>query len=134
MYLNRLNSEQKELFLDLCIHASTSDNNYSEVEKEFIKLYSNEMQLTDIRYKAKTIFEDAIAKLVDISSEPELRIIVFELTALVLSDSNYDEMESVFMDKVIRATNIDKTRHKEMIVELNELTNIYKKLNSIVIG
>ena len=33
MYLNRLSGEQKELFLDLCIHASKADGIFAEEEK-----------------------------------------------------------------------------------------------------
>ena len=133
MYLNRLNNEQKELFLDLCIHASKANNDFADDEKEFIKLYANEMQLCDVRYEAKNKFEEAMAKLVSISSSIELKIVVFELTALILSDHQYDELESTFMSKVIRIAGIDTCKHKEMIEMLNEISMVYEKLNSIIL-
>lgn len=133
MYLNRLNSEQKELFLDLCIHASKANNDFADDEKKFIELYANEMQLCDVRYEAQNTFEEAMAKLVNISSNTELNIVVFELTALILSDHQYDELESTFMSKVTRIAGIDTTKHKEMIEMLNELSMVYEKLNSIIL-
>ena len=39
MYLNRLSGEQKELFLDLCIHASKADGIFAEEEKQYIQQY-----------------------------------------------------------------------------------------------
>ena len=36
MYLNRLNEEQKNLFIDLCIHASLANNNFADEEKNMI--------------------------------------------------------------------------------------------------
>ena len=39
MYLNRLSGEQKELFLDLCIHASKADGIFAEEEKRYIQQY-----------------------------------------------------------------------------------------------
>ena len=45
MFLNRLSNEQKELFLDLCIHASKADNDFAEDEKLVIDQYCDEMHI-----------------------------------------------------------------------------------------
>lgn len=132
MYLNRLSNEQKELFLDLCIHASMSNNDFDEKEKEYIRQYCEEMQLDNVRYTAENELDAAVEKMIKISSETELKIVILELTALLLSDNEYDEMEKQFMEKMLTKANISSDVNNQIIASLKKLTDIYAEINSII--
>ena len=132
MYLNKLSGDQKELFLDLCIHASMANNDFDEKEKEFIRQYCEEMQLDNIRYTAVNDIESTVNKIIEISSETELKIVILELTALLLSDNEYDEMEKQFMEKMLTKANISEEVNKKIIDIINKLTDIYSEINSII--
>ena len=132
MYLNKLSGEQKELFLDLCIHASMSNNNFDEKEKEYIRQYCEEMQLDNVRYTTVNDIENTINKIIEISSETELKIVILELTALLLSDNEYDEMEKDFMEKMLVKANISNDVNNQIIDIINKLTAIYSEINSII--
>lgn len=133
MYLNRLNEEQKNLFIDLCIHASTSNNNFAEEEKTVIEQYCAEMQLSEVRFESHTTVEEAEKRLIEISTKEELRIILLEITALIISDNIYDEDEQKFMSSLAEQIGFSKEKVDEMLSCLNELTEIYKKINSLVL-
>lgn len=132
MYLNKLSGEQKELFLDLCIHASMANNDFDEKEKEFIKQYCEEMQLPNLRYTAVNNIENTINKIIELSSETELKIVILEITALLLSDNEYDEMEKQFMEKMLVKANISEDVNNKIIDIINKLTEIYSEINSII--
>lgn len=132
MYLNKLSSEQKELFLDLCIHAAMANNDFHEKEKEYVRQYCEEMQLSNVRYTAVNDLDNAVEQIIKISSESELKIVILELTALLLSDNEYDEMEKRFMEKMLIKANISSDLNGKMINLLNKLMNIYAEIDSMI--
>ena len=134
MYLSRLDHEQKELFLDLCIHASMSDNDFSDEEKAIIFQYCAEMQLPDIRYEANHSTDEVIEELVKISSPDELRIILMEITALVISDNACNQHEQRFMDKLVEKIGVSDKALSDLTNSLNELTSVYTKINNFIFG
>lgn len=134
MLLNKLSNEQKELFLDLCIHASMANNVFHDKEKEYIRQYCEEMQLNSVRYTAVNDVESTVNKMIEISSETELKIVVFELTALLLSDNEYDEMEKDFMEKMLVKANISSDLNNKMIEIINKLTDIYSEINTVILS
>ena len=132
MYLNKLSGEQKELFLDLCIYASMANNDFDEKEKEYIRQYCEEMRLDNVRYTAVNSLEDAVEQIIKISSEKELKIVILELTALLLSDNEYDEMEKQFMQKMLIKANISSDLNDKMINSLKKLMDIYAEIDSMI--
>lgn len=132
MYLNRLNSEQKELFIDLCIHASLSNNNFASEQKETINAYCTEMNITNVRYETDKTLDEILDRINEISTKDEIRIIILEITALIISDNIYDEREKRFMESIIEKTGISKEKLDEILDCLHELTLVYKRINSLV--
>lgn len=132
MYLNRLNDNQKELFIDISIHAAESNNEFAEQEKELINQYCNEMNIFPARYTANSTLDDAMNKLINISTEEEKRMIVVELTGLVLSDNNFDKFEQQFMDDLSQKLKLDNNQIAYLIRQLNSLTEIYGNIDRFV--
>lgn len=134
MYLSRLDHEQKELFLDLCIHASMSDHEFSDDEKSIVFQYCAEMQLSDIRYEAKIGMSEVVDKLIEISTPDELRIILMEITALIISDAARNQYEQQFLSEFINKIGVSGEELTELINSLNELTAVYTKINNFIFG
>lgn len=132
MYLNQLSKEQQELFIDICIHAATSNNNFAEEQKAVIRQYHEEMLLTDIRYTANHDLENAVTKLAEISSNKELRAITLELMALILADNQFDELEKKFMGEFADKVNLEQEVLDQMEILIDELTSVYAKIDRIV--
>lgn len=133
MFLNRLSNEQKELFLDLCIHASKANEDFSDEEKLTLEQYCEEMHI-DVRFDEKTGFEEAADKLLEISSDTELRIIMLETAALLISDNTYDDQEKVFFESLSAKLGMDKTAADEIMDVIRSLTAIYERIGEFVFG
>lgn len=134
MYLNKLSGEQKELFLDLSIHAAKANNEFSDEEKSYINQYCDEMQISPVRYESVNDLDSAVDKLITVSTPTELKIITLELTALMLADNNYDELEQKFMTKILSKTNFSKDEHDRMLRLLKDLSGIYGEINNLIFG
>lgn len=133
MYLGRLNDEQKNLFLDLCIHGANSNDDFADDEKEMVNAYCAEMQIS-VRYTEETDLDSCIDRLIQISSKEEIRAILIEITALILADDICDEQEEVFMQKFIIKAGISNDEYKRVFEMLARLSMLYKELNNFVSG
>ena len=133
MFLNRLSNEQKELFLDLCIHASKSNEDFSDEEKLTLEQYCEEMHI-EVRFDEKAGFEEAASKLLDISTDTELRIIMLETAALLISDNSYDEQEQSFFESLSAKLGMDKAAADEVMDVVRNLTAIYERIGEFVFG
>ena len=133
MYLNKLKSEQKELFLDLCIHAAMVNDTFSDEEKKTIEQYCAEMMIPE-RFEAKYSNEEVLEKLKAMSYKNEMRIIFIEITALVLSDNVFDEKEKEFIDKIAEMAELTEDDKKKIINLMKELYVVYDNLSTIISG
>ncbi|MBR6873802.1 MAG: hypothetical protein IKN17_09890 [Ruminococcus sp.] len=133
MFLNRLSNEQKELFLDLCIHASKANNNFSAEEKLTVEQYCEEMHI-DVRFDEREGFAEATDRLIASSSDQELKIILLETAALLLSDSTYDPDEQRFFDSLTARLGLAPEQTEEVLTLLSELTGVYSKINDFIFG
>lgn len=132
MYLNQLSNEQRELFLDLCIHVSYIDESFKEEEKQYIRKYCEEMQITKIRYQPNNDLETIIKALFNISVQSELRIILFELLALIISDADYHVKEKEIVDKLLEEFKIETLFVEKTISLLKKWENLYKEINALI--
>ena len=131
MYLKNLNAEQKELTLDLLIHASMANNEMDEAEKALIEAYCGEMEIA-VRLTAKLDEAQAMQRLADISDKITLRKVLVELTALIMSDMELDAMEQAFIDKFSAVTGLNKYEFQEICYLLEEITRSYRRLNEVI--
>ena len=132
MYLNRLSGEQKELFLDLCIYASKADGIFAEEEKQYIQQYCIEMQLETVRYSAQNDLESVIKKITEVSTDIDLKIIFFEISALVLSDNTFDKQEQNLVDKLTAAFQLGTDFKEKALAQLKNLMNVYGEVNRLL--
>ena len=133
MFLNRLSSEQKELFLDICIHASKSNDNFSEEEKLVIEQYCDEMHI-DVRFDENNPADEAAAKLAELSTPTDQRIILLETASLLLSDNTYDEDERAFYESLAAKLGVSREQADSVIPMIGELTDLYGRINEFVFG
>ena len=123
---------QKNLFLDLCIYAVVANQEMNEDEISFINQYCDEMNFTEIRYTAQYSVDEAIEKLIEISERRELRIVILELTALVMCDGNYDDSEKEFINKIASAANITEVEKTQIHDAILDLFYIYEKIEKLM--
>ena len=131
MYLNELNKEQKNRFLDLGISLATADSDFSDTEKNTIHLLCDEMRITD-RYTAEASPEEAIHFFVDETCSRIQRIVVFELLGIAMADSVYETREHEMVLKVADAFSISEDEIYEIREAITQLYRLYAKFSRFV--
>ncbi len=133
MFLHELNNEQKDLFLDLCLSLSLSDNEFSKEEKNMVKQFCAEMMIKE-RYKVLSDANGVIEKLSEISTKREKRIVLIELTGIVLADGKYTKEEKTLLNEIGEKFSVSSTEIDEMINIVLELYGVYEKIGSFLNG
>lgn len=132
MYLNRLNSEQRELFLDLCIHAAMANDVFQQEEKELVDQYCVEMQMTEPRYTADHDFDTALSRLKEISTQQEIKMVLLEVLGIILADNVFDDDEQVFMNDFIQKIGVSRECLDDMVTSLEKLKTLYSHIDALV--
>lgn len=99
MFLRSLNNEQKKLFLNLAIEAASANDVIEENEKIFLEAYADEMGIC-VHDVGNSSMEEVCVRLKDISNSKELNQIAFEIVGMMVSDSEYDKDEKLFISKM----------------------------------
>ena len=133
MYLNQLNSRQKELFLDLSLHLSKSDNDFSEDEKKLICQLCTEMEIP-VRHDAVCSFDEAADEVAAISSIKTKRIFMLELAGIVMADNVYGEDEKVIMVRLSEKFDLRYSEVEKAISLVSDLYKVYSELSCFIGG
>ena len=132
MFLNNLNNEQKNLFLELAIKAAEISRGMSLEEKNMLKEFALEMMITP-KYETIKSSEEIIKRLTEISSKKDLRIITFEILGIMYSDSNYDETEKDFVFSIANAFGITKESVIDMDSAIKKYSELYSEICNLVL-
>lgn len=132
MFLNLLNNNQKELFLDLAIKAAEANGVVEIEEKNMLKAFSIEMQIP-ARYETIKSIDEILDTLEKITAEKERRILTFELIGIIFADGQYDKREETFMSRVSEKSGISMEKIQEMIEVLSEYEKVYDKICNVVL-
>lgn len=126
MYLSELSSKQKELFLDICVSLSKTDNNFAEEEKRVIQSLCEEMNIVP-KYETEKASAESLCEISAISTEREKRIIFIELLGIVMADKKIATEEESFMYYVLDIFKINRSELKVAVDLVNELYDVYEK-------
>ena len=129
MFLSKLKSEEKELFLDLGIHLASSDGDFSEVEKNNIKQMCQEMGVRE-RFETKLDLNEALNQFSEIADIYEKKITMIELAGIVMADGIYTLEEKAFLHKITEVFNIDKNDCDTVIELVGKLHNLYTEIGT----
>lgn len=132
MFLNNLNNKQKKLFIQLAIKAAEANGIVELEEKNMLKSFAIEMNIAPV-YNTENNLETILNELVSISSEQELKIILFEILGIVVSDGVFDDDEKNIVKNIVERCKLDTNIVDEMLNALYEYINVYKKIVSIVL-
>ncbi|MEC1521069.1 hypothetical protein P9D43_03335 [Neobacillus niacini] len=122
MFLNKLQQEEKEAFLELAYIMATVDGNFSIFENPVIAKYQKEMDLED--YKIKGLAIDDILKV--FKEERSKHIVLTEILRLVYSDGIVHETELKSITLIKKHFGFDANKYanfKDWIEGIKELAN-----------
>ncbi len=108
MLLNALQEKNRELFLEICVHAAMANNVLDKEEQEMIFAYCREMNIQEHIPDMEDSLEKIAAKLAMQIDDAEKRIIALEILGLVKADGRFDEKEKAFFDRLITGLQIEQ--------------------------
>lgn len=126
MFLNILNNEEKEDFLNLLINIANVDGDFNDLEKEQINVYVLEMGLS---LKEKDQYKKKTKELIEFFSKSTIivkKAIFVEIIALMIADGMQEE-ETVLLNEIQKAFDFDDKFKNEAIQWYNEILPLYRK-------
>lgn len=132
MFLNSLNDKQKELFMKLAIKATETNGAVELAEKNMLKAYSVEMQITPF-YSTDCEIEAILQEMKAVSAGSELKRVLFELLGILISDGEFDDSEKEFLSQVRTSFGISQDECDEMLKLLYEYLSLYQKIVATVL-
>lgn len=131
MFLSNLNSNQKNLFIQLAIKAAESNGIVPIEQKNMLKAFAMEMSISPV-YKTERDTEDIINELIANSNERELKIVLFEILGIIVVDSDLDDKEKMFVSHMVEKCNLSAELIDQMVKLLDDYTRVYKAIVDIV--
>lgn len=131
MFLNNLSDIQKKLFQKLAIKAVEANGVVEIEEKNMLKCFAIEMNIKPI-YDTDISLDNLLTEIIENSDEQILRIFLFETLAIIISDSEFDDDEKEFINKLRLKFGIEKEKVDEMLEVLYEYTKVFNKINSLI--
>lgn len=132
MYLSTLSEEQKNLFLDLCIHIMNADNVVVKNEEIMLKQYCREMNL---KMRANPTCKDVniiLTKLENISTKIELKKMTIEIIALIYADEQFEEEENKILFNIAKIFQLSPHVMGELVFVTRHLLLSYKLMNKVL--
>ena len=119
MFLGQLSEKEKNAFISMSVHVSSSDGVFADEEKAMIQDYCKEMGIPFFDADNAISMDEVVA--VFRESEIQIKkIVLLETLGLVYSDGEYDNVEKGFVDeyaKKIGLTDEDVEKQTEAIKE-----------------
>lgn len=134
MFLNQLNEDQKEMFLQLCYYAVMADGQFDQLEMETISRLCYEMMIPNHMPDTTEPLADVLETLQETCSPQEIRIIIFELMLLLRSDGTYNEAEQEFLDYVVSSIQLSYTTFKNLDDLTQKLVDLTADINKEIEG
>ena len=132
MFLDVLNNDEKEWFLDLAIKAAEANGEVATEEIRMLHAFAAEMKIK-ARTKSDMELSEILKMFVDKSSKKSMKVILFELIGILFSDAEFDEQEKAFLNKVKNAFGFEDSLINEMISEINEYSALFAKICKTVL-
>lgn len=131
MFLNQLSEDNKEFFLELCLHASMADGEFVLEEMASVSLYCHEMMIPN-HIPNEEPLETVLQKINLTATAQEKKIIVLEIIMLLKSDDDYPKAEKEFVLKVVRELGISVEKYHTLETLADIYRVVHKKLSEEV--
>lgn len=126
MYLNLLNKDEQQNFLELARYSMGVNGEHKKEEEEILLGYKFECQL--VEYKANR--QDEIEKIITIlgaSSKKVKKIILIEILGIFQADGEICEKEREFLNKLSQEFNIEEYEVKRIKRWVEAMTDIVQE-------
>ena len=132
MLLNKLQDENKELFLRLEMLLVNIDGKYCDSERRLVEQHCREMGIQPIEYD-KTVTIEKIAETINREmSVEERKIILIELITVAIIDGVYDEREKEFVEHLRKMLHMPKEVGEQALALVQKLIDASVSIENFV--
>ena len=127
MFLQVMNTEEKEKFLELVYKIDNIDGEYAEEEQEIVNSYKNELGLSKV---PETSDIDGLVRYFSAKATELKKIVLFETVGLINADEKIEKEEADLLDKMSGAFGLDKDVVDRIKSVAKKLQDVYDEVYS----
>lgn len=127
MFLQVMNTEEKEKFLELVYKIANIDGEYAEEEQEIVNSYKNELGLSKV---PETSDIDGLVRYFSAKATELKKIVLFETVGLINADEKIEKEEADLLDKMSGAFGLDKDVVDRIKSVAKKLQDVYDEVYS----
>ena len=127
MFLQVMNTEEKEKFLELVYKIANIDGEYAEEEQEIVNSYKNELGLSKV---PETSDIDGLVRYFSAKATELKKIVLFETVGLINADEKIEMEEADLLDKMSGAFGLDKDVVDRIKSVAKKLQDVYDEVYS----
>ena len=127
MFLQVMNTEEKEKFLELVYKIANIDGEYAEEEQEIVNSYKNELGLSKV---PETSDIDGLVRYFSAKATELKKIVLFETVGLINADEKIEKEEADLLDKTSGAFGLDKDVVDRIKSVAKKLQDVYDEVYS----
>lgn len=132
MFLDMLNKDEKEWFLDLAIKAAETNGEVAKEEIQMLNTFAAEMKIKN-RIKTDIELSAILKNFTENSSQRSMRIVLFELIGILFADAEFDDDEKKYLELVTNSFGFGSSLTEEMMTEINEYSALFNKICKTVL-
>lgn len=129
MFLQLLNHEDKEKFLELIYKIANADGEFAEEEQEIVDSYKKELGILKIEDTSdiEGLIEYFWDKVMEIR-----KIVYFETIGLINADEKIENTENEIIEKMEQAFQLEKTTVKMIECVAKKLQEVYDEVYDVL--
>ena len=127
MFLQVMNTEEKEKFLELVYKIANIDGEYAEEEQEIVNSYKNELGLSKV---PETSDIDGLVRYFSAKATELKKIVLFETVGIINADEKIEKEEADLLDKMSGAFGLDKDVVDRIKSVAKKLQDVYDEVYS----
>ena len=123
MFLDRLNDNEKVMFLDLAVYVAQCNGVVDVQEKNMLLQYCHEMGIAFYDVSKLHLFDD-VKTCFSKSSESIKRIVVLEILGLCYADGEFDNIEKSFVYGFANSIGVNDNVYQDLSRDIREYSAI----------
>ncbi|MBP5530037.1 MAG: TerB family tellurite resistance protein [Lachnospiraceae bacterium] len=132
MFLEILQDDQKDLFLQLAVIAARENGYVDEAESEMLLKFASEMKIPP-RAEAIMSLDEIVDELAKSCDKREKKIVLFETAGIMNSDGEYNDEEYEFIKKIADKFEISEEELGAMMGLVSDYVALFNEIIITVI-
>ena len=132
MYLKYLTTEEKNMFINLTVHAAKANGVVEDEEIYLMGEYCKEMGI-EFDWEKSDVSMKEITEVIKKSSMNHKKIMIFELIGFMYAEGEFDRDEKIFVLNFSNNIGMEKEKLAELIAVVSKYVKVVNDISEIVL-